>query len=636
MLPELIVLRKNLSRDKRRYIRLLSVFPVDFRILDSLGAEQEIQWQQGYTCNVSAGGLCLETVSVDKAARIAIEKELCTIQLRMHIPLRQKPIEARSKVVWKNIENEGGGSKYYLGLHFTEIADTDAKKLIGRAKWIYYSGRFAFFMVLILVLTLLGSWLYINKLRSENRTVIAALVRLQEEFLTADNMYRETKNQKLSLSKERGTLGKKDKDRIKALDNQYDELTRRLNRQADYLDILTRKKEGLQKNVVDKMYVWLKSHQSRTTGLVLSFEGKDTVIKDWAFIYDQALAVGVFLLYDDFKSAREVLNFFNRVYKDNFGGFNNAYFYDSGTVSEYTVHCGPNIWVGIAALQYLHKVKDDAYLPLAEKIADWLISIQEGDPAGGLKGGPGVFWFATEHNLDAFAFFKMLYDLTGKEKYKIAKDKARSWLNSFAMVPHDADYKKPPVNRGRGDATIATDTYAWSLAALGPAVLSEMKMDPEKIMAFAEENCAVEVKFKRPSGAEVAVKGFDFSKAANIPRGGVVSPEWTSQMIISYRMLSRYFKEENNGINAEYYSQKAQFYLGELNKLIISSPSPIGRGEGCLPYATAENSDTGHGWNTPDGNNTCSVAGTAYMIMAIKDFNPLVLNQEDGLKGEHR
>ena len=156
--------------------------------------------------------------------------------------------------------------------------------------------------------------------------------------------------------------------------------------------------------------------------------------------------------------------------------------------------------------------------------------------------------------------------------------------------------------------------------------LKQLGMDPEEIMNFAEEHCAVRVNFTRPSGVQIEVAGFDFAKYADMPRGGMISPEWTSQMIVSYQILSRYFAQKERVIQAGYYAEKARVYTGELNKLIIASPSAKGQGEGCLPYTTLENADTGHGWNTPLGTKTCSVAGTAYTIMAIKQFNPLVLN----------
>ena len=61
--------------------------------------------------------------------------------------------------------------------------------------------------------------------------------------------------------------------------------------------------------------------------------------------------------------------------------------------------------------------------------------------------------------------------------------------------------------------------------------------------------------------------------------------------------------------------------------MIITSPSPVGQGEFCLPYSSHEFVDTGHGWRTPKGIDG-SVAATAYAIFAIEGFNPLALNDE--------
>jgi hypothetical protein len=60
--------------------------------------------------------------------------------------------------------------------------------------------------------------------------------------------------------------------------------------------------------------------------------------------------------------------------------------------------------------------------------------------------------------------------------------------------------------------------------------------------------------------------------------------------------------------------------------MIISSPSPSGQGRGCLPYASSDFVDTGHGWMTPKGSSTGSVSGTAYTLFAYYGWNPLQLN----------
>ncbi len=610
--------------EKRQYIRLTSVFPVEFRVIPPENTFGVGPWQQGYTCNVSEGGICLETVYLDDVTVRGLQRSDVWLEVSMRIPLAGPAIKAKARLMWVRKVEGPAAAHYLMGLEFVSIPHSDAERIVSHARWFRISVRSVFLLALILFLAFMVSSFYGYRIRRVNEGLVERLVEAQQEQTRSAQIIEEIDREKEMLSRQMRKYSQGLKEG-KELKSEYEELVERENRIADRLALLERRKSGIQKTLLSKMHQWLKNHQNPQTGLVLSFEGNVGVVKDWAFIYDQALAANVFLLFDNERDARRILNFFQAKKTEDFQGFPNAYYYDSGDVSEFTVHCGPNIWVGIAVMQYIQKTGDDYYLPLARAIADWLITIQDRDPAGGLKGGPKFSWFATEHNLDAYAFFGMVHEKTQDERYKLAQKKILSWLKTYAMVPHGEDYAAPPLNRGRGDATIATDTFAWSLAALGPKGLNQIGMDPEEIMNFAEENCGIVVYFERPSGVVVEVKGFDFAKVAHMPRGGMVSPEWTSQMVVSYQILSAYFSGRHSSAKADYYAEKARMYLDELNKLIISSPSAKGQGEGCLPYATLEDADTGHGWNTPLGTRTCSVAGTAYMIMAMRQFNPLVV-----------
>jgi len=387
----------------------------------------------------------------------------------------------------------------------------------------------------------------------------------------------------------------------------------------DELARLGQKQSALEKANFDKMYQWLKVHQSPRTGLVASFEG-DKNIANWAFTYDEALAVLAYSYFSDFQRAKKILDFFKtRAEKIN-GQFVNAYYAGDGNPAEYTVHNGPNIWLGIAIMHYTKMSGDTSYMKLAEEIAAQVIKIQNDDADGGIRGGPEVNWYATEHNLDAYAFFNMLYTVTSGAQYKTARDKVLKWL-----VMHTYGKAEVPIKRGKGDSTIATDTYAWSIAAIGPEKLEELGMNPERIMEFAQENCYKEVEFRRPEGRSVKVKGFDFAPERHVARGGVVSTEWTAQMILSMRIMGDYYQKKGMDSKARSYELKADDYLASLANMVISSPSPSGQGESCLPYATQDFVDTGHGWMTPAGKSTGSVSGTAYTLFAYYRFNPLEL-----------
>jgi hypothetical protein len=217
----------------------------------------------------------------------------------------------------------------------------------------------------------------------------------------------------------------------------------------------------------------------------------------------------------------------------------------------------------------------------------------------------------------------MLYQLTRETAYQDRADELLAWLNKNAY----SNMGNPLIKRAKGDSTIATDTYAWSISAIGAGKLKEIGMDPDNIMDFAIANCSVSVDYKRPEGYLVRVKGFDFAKATNEARGGVVSCEWSAQMILALKLMSRYHEQAGDEEKKQDYQHLANDYLSELSKMVITSPSPVGQGEFCLPYSSHEFVDTGHGWRTPRGNRTGSVAATAYAIFAIEGFDPLSLNE---------
>ena len=83
-----------------------------------------------------------------------------------------------------------------------------------------------------------------------------------------------------------------------------------------------------------------------------------------------------------------------------------------------------------------------------------------------------------------------------------------------------------------------------------------------------------------------------------------------------------YFKDRNPD-KSKGYLEKAFFYFNELQKMLITSPSRAGREDPCLPYASSPFVDTGHGWRTPKGDRTGSLASTAYFLLAYYGYNPL-------------
>lgn len=647
----------KVNKGRREYLRLDSVFPVTFRLLALDEKEIFSDWIQGFTSNISRGGICLSVNNLNPRFKELIKNKAVKLSLNIEMPIKKTPIAAKAKIAWLEDVSNQSGERSLIGLAYEEIPGIYRSRIFryALAKKIFPRLSLTVLFILLLSFSISG---YLNlKLIRGNKTLINQFVDiLQKSSIAKQNIKRfnqEKENLNLELSAMQIRLNTLEEEKLRIAQAEKEkaiaeeeaklkieslmELIERLKIDKSELQddlislqtqesqitedllLLDRKKTDLERVNFEKMYQWLKVHQNLRTGLVLSYEG-DEDLDNWSFLYDQALSAIAFIHFNDFERARKIFQFFKSKAKKVEGGFLNAYYADNGAPAEYIIHCGPNIWLAISLLHYTQKTQDNSYLDFAKDIADWTIEIQRQDPEGGIRGGPKVPWYSTEHNLDAYALFNMLYAITAEHKYLRAAQVTLDWLKL-----HIYDRPDIPIIRGKGDSTIATDTYAWSIAAIGPEKLQEIGMNPDQIVEFAEEACAIETEYLRPSGISLRVKGFDFAPARHMGRGGVVSCEWTAQMVLAYKLMARFYHRKDMLIKTRFYEMKADDYLSQLCKMIISSPSPAGLGQGCLPYATQDSVDTGHGWSTPKGKRTGSVAATAYALFAYYGYNPLEL-----------
>ncbi|MFC1593120.1 glycoside hydrolase family 76 protein [Candidatus Omnitrophota bacterium] len=658
------MIRKNKNSQRRKYIRLDSVFPVDFRLITQDNQTFLSDWIQGFTSNISRGGICV-SVNNFKAEFVAlIEKGDVNLLLNIQVPLSGHPTPARTKPAWiEPVTTQPG--QYIIGLCYQEISPLANKQIVGYAWSKYLIPRISAGLLIILTLSISLSGYFnwrlrhrnlvnrlvevledskiarqgLDKINQEKEELNSRLAQVQEEIKNAETGKKQLSQELLRMktaieeksvdqaavteeARRLTVLIKRLRTEKGILEEELFSVQQREGQAVDNLLVLDKKQAVIQQETFDNMHQWLVRHQNLRTGLISSFEG-DSDIANWGFTYDQALVACVYSYSADFQRAERILDFFKYRAKQIGGAFVNAYYVNDGQPSEYVVHCGPNIWLGLASIQYTHATGDNRYLDLAKQIGNWVIQIQSQDKEGGIRGGPEVKWYATEHNLDAYSFLTMLYEKTGNQRYRESAEKVVHWL-----LRHAYDRPDVPIKRGKGDSTIATDTYAWSIAALGPGKLEQIGMLPDDIMKFAEENCKAEADFPRPGRDSVRIEGFDFAAQRNLARGGVISCEWTAQMILSFKIMADYYRQRQLFDLAAAYQSKADRSLLYLSQMVISSPSPSGQGRGCLPYASDAFVDTGHGWITPKGSSTGSVAGTAYALLAYYGNNPLQLKQK--------
>ena len=638
------------GRERRTYIRLKSVFPVELFLSGSQDPANK-RMIQGFTCDVSRGGFCMRINDPCPEILSAVSDDKRSFTIHINMPVTHRPIEVEALAAWHRIKEKKHFKRLKIGFQYTNIAEADRKRIMSAARQSIWLPRTAVLLILVLV-GLLGFNQYHTVLvTKKNRELIGNFQNIQrkidaytqsarkldKEYDFYEKELGEISRQQVTLDTKLGDIDpagmktliaekielEKELDLVKSekssLENRLNDITQRRSRTETLLRAADMDRQLLEKDTLENMFQWIRTHQNKFTGLIMSFEG-DPAIKNWGFTYDQALACQVFLLSGDDDRAARILFFYKNKAKMSKSGYLNAYNVMTGKPVENIVHMGPNIWIAIAAIQYTDKTGDNKYLSVAEDVARWVILNRDNE--GGITGGPGITWYSTEHNLDAYALFSMLYDVTKDKKYEKEATSTLKWIKDNTYSPETGRMK-----RGKGDSTIATDTMAWAIAAIGPAMLFKEKMDPDAMLDFAENNCLVETDFIRPDGSKIKIKGFDFSRSANIARGGVVSSEWSAQMIMAFRIMARFYTDLGEKEKAEKYSSKASLYLRELDKMVISSPSRSGQGAGCLPYATQPNARTGHGWRTPDGRDTGSVAGTAYTIFAKENYNPLSLDE---------
>jgi len=644
--------------DKRRYIRISTILPIEFFILDAKG-KKFTPWLQGFTHDIGKGGICLLINDLWWGFADRLKQDGLHLFLRINLPFKHQPMCLKARVSWIREQRLRDFNRYTLGLKFVKANDKEANDLFRYAIIKKYTPIAIGAVMTVLVLFSFSLFWRMESLVRKNRKLVSNYVSILEKRSSLEEVLEEGLGAEEFLKERQSSLelaidllnnevvlwqGKYDalaagKDSEAISSKEALDLKKKLSllglelaglkRENEFLK--TKEKEGksaalkiqetvesLQaeeikssQKVISGMYNWVKNRQDLRRGLVLSYEG-DSSLDKVCFTYDQALATIVFLISGDKPRAEKILDFYLKRINEGKDIYN-AYF-TQGDVFEYVLHSGPNAWLGLAALCYTKETGEKKYLPIVRKVSNFLLAMIDGE--GGVQGGPDASWYSTEHNLDTAAFFKLFYEITGERKYLNASNSVKKWISRYSYT----DYG-PPIKRGKGDSTIATDTYAWSITAFGPEELLSLKMNPESILKFAVEHCEVGVKFHRKKG-EVKLRGFDFAKVRNAPRGGVVSGEWTSQMILAFEIMADYFKDENPGKSKEYL-KKAFFYFNELQKMIITSPSRIGREDPCLPYASSPFADTGHGWRTPKGSRTGSLASTAYFLLVYYGYNPL-------------
>lgn len=415
------------------------------------------------------------------------------------------------------------------------------------------------------------------------------------------------------------------------------------------LSLLSAHAENYQPQI-EKLQNWLLANRDQATGLPHSHVG-DARFANWAITYDSAVTAMAYTATGRLDDARRILDFYIQTPKVwRLGGIIEAVNPTGrATIGEdWSVRTGANLWMGMAGFHLYRSTGEAKYLDLARKIADFAITLQNDDAKdpnfGGVRLGPKgaknypadqrlgsnenqpTFFevYATEHNIDAYALFNMLYAATHDEKYKTATDKALRWLKDVGYNNKLRRFNRGARDGGSIDAAVATDVHAWGISALGVKVLDTFEPGlAEKMIGFVESDCLPEVSFTKPDRQTVKIRGADFvdqKTALGLGRWPMVSPEWTFEVINAYRRLEADLGLSGDVEKITEYRRKREYLVNDMLKLAIASGDTL-----AYPYATRSDASVGHEYNTPRKGNLSTI-GVAYGILALSGFEPL----EDG------
>jgi len=138
-----------------------------------------------------------------------------------------------------------------------------------------------------------------------------------------------------------------------------------------------------------------------------------------SWLYDNALAAIGLITANKLPPALTILNALSgQLLSD--GKFGFSFNVQTGWYSE-DYRSGTLAWAGYAFLYYQRMQGDTHFQPVVEQIADYLLSLQDLDPAspsfGSIRTGPGNYSYATDHNIIIYFFLRDLGRLNPESLY---------------------------------------------------------------------------------------------------------------------------------------------------------------------------------------------------------------------------
>ncbi|MCX5665973.1 MAG: PilZ domain-containing protein, partial [Candidatus Omnitrophica bacterium] len=171
-------MQKSYSAERRKYIRLNSVFPVEI-YLRNIPEDGKSRVIQAFTRDISLGGLCLLVNNPDSSL-VSIVHDGSTFDITINMPVSHRPIEASVQAVWHDIRDSVRHKQLLIGVFYNKIDANDRKRIFSVARRMKWLPRAAGLSIILLVSLLAGSLYQKAELTRANREFIERFHNIQK------------------------------------------------------------------------------------------------------------------------------------------------------------------------------------------------------------------------------------------------------------------------------------------------------------------------------------------------------------------------------------------------------------------------------------------------------------------------
>lgn len=348
---------------------------------------------------------------------------------------------------------------------------------------------------------------------------------------------------------------------------------------------------------------WLISQQNQTTGLVDSYEGDET---NYAYTYDQALAVIAFTSENNTGRAKAILDRFNSSQNSD-GSWYLCYSANNASVCSYNKPVGDISWLIMAINYYEVYTGDKNYSDMAVKALNFLDNLRDNNPEnesyGALVLSPGSTAYSTENNYGAYSAYYYRGILSKKysfiEKACLIKDYLIKEMWSNSSTSNGPFHNVGVFWVGYNNFGWYTDSQGWGVLALGAYGPNGENFTRALEWLYSYGYGYGSPRHNQTYDNDAEIDGFDFWEK------GVKNSTWL---------------EGTEGVAAAYYSigdnETGDYFHNQTGKVISDNGGII------CSFSKINSLDIRH----PDNSRYNSVASTVWYYLNEKKINPFKIN----------